>query len=189
MTEVADRLFTVEEFAELGDMAPGCKVELVAGRLVVMSPVGPEHGEEALEIGSRLRAFAKPRKLGRVRVEAGYRLPLGNATLRGPDVSFVSAERAKSETLIAGFVDGIPDLAVEVVSPGDRDREIARKVQEYAQCGVPRVWVVRPELATVTVHRPDGTSQTLSLEATLTSDDAGFSVPGFELPIREIFDA
>jgi len=74
-----------------------------------------------------------------------------------------------------------PDLAVEVVSPEDRDSAVSAKVQQYLSAGTGRVWVVRPATQTVTVHRPDGSARTYEMGATLTSEEAGFAVAGFTL--------
>ena len=44
-----------------------------------------------------------------------------------------------------------PDLAVEVISPGDTVRELDDKVEEYLQAGVRLVWVINPDLQVVRV--------------------------------------
>ena len=152
-----------------------------------MSPVGPRHGKKSLKIGSRLDVFATERELGDTRVETGYWLARDPDTLRAPDVSFVSAARLATEELWHGAVDQPPDLAVEVLSPGNTDREVVEKVRQYLDAGVQRVWVVRIEQQTVTVHRPGGDSHTYGVSDTLSSDDASFSVEGFALPLAELF--
>jgi Uma2 family endonuclease len=86
-----------------------------------------------------------------------------------------------------GYIPGPPALAIEVVSPKDRDAEVQEKVLEYLSAGAERVWVVRPSTKTVTMHRPDGTARTLGIDATLTSDDAAFGVDGFALPVAGLF--
>lgn len=60
-------------------------------------------------------------------------------------------------------------------------------MNEYLAAGTRRVWLVRPRLRTVTVHRPNGDAHTYQLGDTLTSDDAGFDVAGFALPLSDIF--
>jgi Uma2 family endonuclease len=86
-----------------------------------------------------------------------------------------------------GFFVGPPDLAVEITSPDDTDREVAEKLGHYQAAATPRVWVVRPELKTVTVHRLDGTAKTFRPGDVLTSDEAGFEVEGFELGVTALF--
>jgi Uma2 family endonuclease len=86
------------------------------------------------------------------------------------------------------FFEGSPDLAVEVVSPGDTDREVTDKVRDYLSHDTPLVWVIRPESQTLTVHRPDMTARTYVPGEALTSADAGFEVEGFALRVEDLFD-
>jgi Uma2 family endonuclease len=180
-------LLTAAEFAELDEPAHGGKMELVRGKVVVMPPVGPERGEGTSEVSFSLGMFSKAHHLGRVRVETGYWLSSGPDDVRAPDVSFVSEARVRTERLIHGSVDQAPDLAVEIVSPTDRETDVADKVDLYLASGVFRVWVVRPAQKTVTVHRPNGDSHTYRLGDRLSSDDAGFAVEGFSLAVADLF--
>lgn len=185
----AERLVTAAEFAHMPGPRSGGKMELRRGKVVCMSPVGPVHGERASDIAAILREFARPRRLGRVRVETGYWFGAAPDHVLAPDVSFVSREQAEQETMRDGFVAQPPLLAVEVVSPNDRDTDVAQKVADYLAAGVRRVWVVRPELANVTVHRPGGDAHTYAGDDSLGSDDAAFRVEGFALPLAELFPA
>ena len=135
------------------------RYELVEGRLVVSEPPGWTHGSIAANIAALLLGFVRPRRLGAVVVESGYVLARGPDTVRGPDVSFVRADRVPHADVAHRFYEGAPDLAVEIVSPDDRAREIARKVANYLQAGTRAVWVVYPDLGTVVVHTPDGLSR------------------------------
>ena len=175
---------TAAQFAALADPIHGGKMELVRGRVVIMAPVGPDHGERTIRGGWRLAEFAERQKLGIVRTETGYWLSAGPDDVRAPDLSFVSKA---TEKVVDGFVAQAPDLAVEVTSPNDRESEIAEKVELYLASGVKRVWVLRPDRKTVTVHRPGGDSHTFAVGDSLTSDDATFSVDGFDLPLATLF--
>jgi Uma2 family endonuclease len=76
----------------------------------------------------------------------------------------------------SGFLPLTPDLAIEVQSPGDRQRELLDKVGEYLQAGSRLVWVIDPEARTVTVY------ESASHVATLREDDVldgGDVLPGF----------
>ncbi len=187
MTQVTERLITVEEFYRLPSAEHGGKMELVRGRLVVHMPVGGPHGEIALALGAALLRFVGQHRLGSAGVEAGFVLARDPDVVRAPDVHFVRASRLGGERMPAGFFPGAPDLAVEVVSPEDSDRAVAEKVLDYLQAGTPRVWVVRPELKTVTVHRAGGDAHIYGAGETLTSDDAGFEAEGFSLDMSSLF--
>lgn len=86
-----------------------------------------------------------------------------------------------------GFFPGVPDLAVEVVSPEDTPKDVRDKVDEFLAAGTPRVWVIHPARRTVTVYRPGGTPSVRAGTDTLTSEDAGFEVQGFSLSLSDLF--
>ena len=74
-----------------------------------------------------------------------------------------------------------------MISPNDRDGEVAEKVREWLEHGAERVWEVRPRTRTVTVHQPGQPPRTLGVGQALASDDAAFTVPGFALAVADIF--
>ena len=104
--------------------------------------------------------------------------------VRKPESSFVRKERFAHEHLAEGFLSIAPDLAAEVVSPGDSAYEVDQKVEEYLGAGVALVWVVNPESRIVEVHRKDGTVSKLRERDDLTGEDA---IPGFRCRISELF--
>jgi Uma2 family endonuclease len=179
---VAEKLYTADELARL----PGARrYELVKGELVEMSPPGMLHGRLAIRLASAMNQLAESRKLGQVFVEAGYYLERHPDTVRGPDISFLSAARIEREGLPEeGFFSGAPDLAVEIVSPGDLDAEVQGKVKDYLDHGCQLVWVIRPRQQAVTAHHPDGTARILGLDDTLEGEAV---LPGFSLPLRDLF--
>ncbi len=164
----------------------GGKTELVRGEVVTKMPVGGPHGSTASSLVTDLEIFNRQHRLGLMGVEVGFILFRDPDVVRAPDVHFVRTNRLTGGRMPRGFFDGPPDLAVEIVSPDDTDREIQEKVTDYLAAGAPRVWVVRPELGTVTVHRGDGTARTLSRGATLSSDDAGFDVQGLAISVAAL---
>ena len=151
-----------------------------------MAPVGPAHGERAVDLSSLLRAIVRRQGLGSVRVETGYWLAPN--TMVGPDISFLGNAKLAVEQVADGYSDQIPDLAIEITSPNDRDRDVQEKVGLYLAAGVPRVWVVRPELRTVAVHWPDRTTHTLRVGESLSAEDAGFADVTMSIAIADIFD-
>src|SRR6266571_8019181 len=119
----------------------GYKYELLDGQLI-MSPVHANHGTICVRIASLLFGFVEPRKLGTVYDSStGFRL--SENVLLSPDISFVGKARLK-KILVAPdkFLYGAPDLAVEVLSPSDRLREVHRKLDRYFEYGTRMVWWV-----------------------------------------------
>lgn len=82
-----------------------------------------------------------------------------------------------------GFVEGAPDLAIEIVSPGDRFVDVEAKVQEYIHAGARAVWVVEPRSRRVLVHTPDNLIRIFTEADTLATD----SLPDFACPVARFF--
>ena len=185
--EAAVHLLTAEDFFKLPDPIDGGKMELIRGEVITHMPVGGVHGQTAGTIYALLFVFSKQHHVGGFGVEIGFVMQRDPDIVIAPNVSFVAGERLPGGKLPRGFVEGPPTLAVQVVSPGDLDSEVATKVERYLEYGTERVWVVRPDGETVTVHRPDGTARTFHRDDVLRSDDAAFGVEGFQLAVGEIF--
>ena len=175
------KLLTAEELYDIPD--DDMRYELVRGVLVVSEPPGFTHGDLAVQISGLLNAYARPRKLGKVVGEVGYVLERGPDTVRGPDVSFVRRERVPIGPAADKFVEGAPDLAVEIRSPGDRPGEIADKVAGYFRSGAGLVWGVDPRRRVVMVHTPDGHTRLLRDGDTVNGGDV---LPGFTAPVSEL---
>jgi Uma2 family endonuclease len=174
---------TAEQLAELPD--DGRHYELVRGVLVAVAPAGGRQGENAGQIAGHLWLFAEPRGLGRIYIaETGFILARDPDIVRAPDVSFVRAERLPPLDRREGFLELAPDLAVEVVSPSDRARDVMDKVIEYLDAGVRLVWIVEPRRRIVTIWTPDRTARILTEADEL---DGGDVLPGFRLPVAQIF--
>jgi Uma2 family endonuclease len=177
------RLMTADDLLTLPD--DGSRYELIEGALHHMSPGGFAASRIAMRIGGRLDAFADERKLGRVSgADGGYVFHRDPDTVLAPDVAFVRADRLPPEHQQLGFLEVAPDLVVEVVSPGDRPGEIAAKVAFYLGAGVPLVWAIYPRLRQVHVHTAGAAPRVLR-EGDLL--DGGEVLPGFQLPVTEIF--
>jgi len=159
----------------------GQKHELVDGQIRV-SPAGARHGKVCMRLGSRLTAFVETYDLGHVfDSSTGFRLPGGNVRL--PDVAFVAKDRLDESDIPEGFCPVAPDLAVEVLSPADRPRQVLDKVGEYLGAGVRLVWVIDPASRQATVYRSLTDVKTVGDRGTLDGEDL---VPGFACPLASI---
>lgn len=188
LPEVQEKLYTAEDLWELSHRPENDskRFELSEGILIEMSPAGGKHGGIALDLGSFVRSHVKEHNLGyTTAAETGYILfknPNGKDTVRAPDVGFVAAARLP-EGLPDGYIPFAPDLAIEVVSPGDSADEIEEKVNEYLRYGTRLVWVFYPKTKTVVAHTPTSMKR-LDINGTL---DGGDVLPGFRLAVREVF--
>lgn len=176
-------LMTADDLWRLQDSEQ--RYELVEGELIEVTPPGGVHGRIARRLSARLGDYADLHGLGETLVETGFCLERRPDTVRGPDVSFLSAEQVPAGGLPEGFIEGAPDLAVEIVSPNDSAAYLEEKVQDYLSHGTHLVWVIYPQTRTVIVHRPDGSAQMLGVDDELSGEDV---VPGFTLQIGDLFD-
>ena len=165
--------------------AQGKRTELVRGDLVVVAPAGGRHGQVAHTFALFIGIHVKERNLGRVfAAETGFLLRRSPDTVRAPDLAFVRSERLGTEEAPAGFLKLAPDLAPEVVSPGDSAGAVRDKIQDWLAAGTRLVWVVYPEKRSVVAHRQGYSPETLSEEDTLS----GVPVLGdFSVRVRELF--
>jgi Uma2 family endonuclease len=157
---------------------------LIRGELHETMPPGGIHSDIALELGMRLRMWAQQQQAGSVGVEAGFILARAPDTVRAPDVAYVSAARIPAAGIPEGFWPLAPDLAVEIVSPGESADEVRTKVADYLEAGARLVWLVYPRRREVLAHTPDGLIRTA--QATDTLDDAEV-LPGFACPVAALF--
>jgi Uma2 family endonuclease len=146
---------------------------------------GQRHNLIAVRLFRVLDSFVLQHDLGQVYVDGlNYVLEgtKGNIiTMRIPDLSFVAANRAQIDE--DGYYYLAPDLAIEIVSPSEKQKSIDDKVADYLRFGTRQVWVFYPESQQVIVHLLDGTTKTYGKEDTLTGDDL---LPGFELKVTEV---
>ncbi len=162
----------------------GKRRELVRGEVIETMPPGGLHGFVASELSSQLRLWARNGPGGYVGVEAGFVLARDPDVVRGPDVSYVRAERIPETGIPEAFWELAPDLAVEVVSPGDRAAEVREKVREYLAAGTSLVWEVYPTTREVVGHEPDGTSRAYTGEDRLEEAEV---LPGFSCTVSRLF--
>ncbi|MFP3938716.1 MAG: Uma2 family endonuclease [Thermoanaerobaculia bacterium] len=160
------------------------RAELVAGTLVREPPPGEGHGGIAAQVAALLLPFVREHGLGWVFVETGYVLANDPDTVRGPDVSFVSARRLATASRRGPYRVGAPDLAVEVVSLADSRREVAAKAAEYLAAGAEAVWIIDPRHQTVTTNLPERRPTTLGRDETLHGEPC---LPGLRLAVADLF--
>lgn len=177
------RTMTADELLAMPE--DGIRRELVAGELREMTPAGWQHGRVAGNIAGELRAYIRAHRLGvMATAEASYRLSTDPDTVRVPDVSFVCQQRVDEIGDPTGFWPGAPDLAFEVISPNDRYSQVRLKVDEYLAAGTPMVVLVDTQNREVIVFHASGETVELTESDVL---DGGDVVPGWKLPVREIF--
>jgi Uma2 family endonuclease len=132
----------------------GVRGELIEGALCEVMSVGGQHGEIAAMLIGMLMNVVRPKRLGRITgTDAGVLLDRNPDVVREPDVAFFSVEKLALDAVITGYYEVVPDLAVEIVSPGSTNVESYDKVRMWLSFGVSIVWEVFPSRRSVNVYQ------------------------------------
>lgn len=157
--------------------------ELVDGVLVEKA-YGAISSLVATFIGSRILAHLDDLQLGVV-LGADGPLRLRPRLVRIPDVSFISWDQIPGDEFPSQPIpDLYPDLAVEILSDGNTPAEIDRKLHEYFEAGCRLAWIIDPKTKTADVYTSPTDCQHLRASQSL---DGGDVLPGFKLPLKELF--
>jgi len=181
--DATGQLVTREQLASMPD-GEG-RTELILGRVVRMPPAFAKHcglsGNIAVAAGPSMSA-AQPCQV--LIAEPGFMLRRRPDTVRVPDVAFVLRERYDAAVLAGGYVEGPPDIAVEVISESQARAQLEDKVAEYLEAGGRLVWVIDPEARVARVYRPGSQVEEVAADGVLSGEDV---IPGLMVPLADVF--
>jgi Uma2 family endonuclease len=184
---VRDQAVTTEQLLSLPD--DGKERWLIAGevRQKEMTRRNRGHSRVEIKIGYLLRKWLETQPEPRGEIlggEAGVRLRRNPDTTVGVDVAYFSAESADAHTADEGFIDAVPVLVVEILSPSDKEEEINEKLKSYLDAGVKLVWIVDPTFRTITVYRADAEPELFNATQSISADP---HLPGFNVAVADVF--
>ena len=157
--------------------------ELWDGELIMSPAPSFYHQKVVLHFYRHLYEWVSRRQLGEV-VTAPIDMVLSPHRVTQPDLVFIAKARLN---IVAKTINGPVDLAVEVISLGDRERDRIQKRDLYEQYGVKEYWLVDPEAQTVEVlHLENGRYQ-LIMRCIPGQIAASKLLPGFDLPVSALF--
>src|SRR5258707_5907421 len=184
MTTLAQSpLMTTEQLLAFPE--DGIDRELIGGRLLEkpMTRRNRRHSRTESNVTRLLGQWLTTRPEPRGEVlsgEAGFRIRRDPDTTVGIDVAYITAETARANPDDAFLIEGVPELAVEILSPSDTHEAISLKVQSYLDADVPLIWVVDPIFRTVTVYNIDAEPVLFNATQEL---DGGPRLPGFRVAV------
>ncbi len=181
MNHVVSQL-TLQEFLALP--ASDERYELVDGVLVrKMSPTSP-HSRTQKRLLRLLDDWCEQSGDGEVNPEWTVTLKRhGVDWAPVPDLTYISYARIPADWDGEGPCPGIPELVVEIMSPGQTYEDLSTKANDYLQAGVDRVWVVNTKAQSITIFCRDQVPQTIKSDVSLRD----FRFPGLELPVSFVF--
>ena len=159
--------------------------ELVRGKLLRMAHAGFRHGTVVVNVAAPLGRHVNAQRLGVVcGAGTGFVLARHPDTVLAPDIAFVRRQRIPVSGPPAAFWEGAPDLAVEVMSPGETGPEVAERAASWLSAGTRVVWVVDPGRGSVDIHHPGAIPRRLTVSEVL---DGAPLLPAFRLPVADMF--
>jgi Uma2 family endonuclease len=180
---VTTKLFTADDLAAMGDDS---HYELIRGELREKVATKLRHGKVAGRFHTHLGVYSLTVLPGEViHGETGYHLEDNPDSVVMPDVSFIRRDRMPADDALDSFARVAPDVAVEVRSPSNTQREIEVKIVIYLAAGVRLVLVADPETKEIEAHLPDGSVRVYGVGEDL---DGGDVLPGFRVPVAAFFD-
>jgi Uma2 family endonuclease len=187
--KAVDRLYTIEDLLAMPD--DGVERWLIRGRLREKDAEMTKRNRYHAAITARICQLIgdwidkQPEPRGEVYGgEAGLYLRRNPDSAVGVDVLYMPPGSAAAQTDQTTMLEGVPVLAVEVLSPSNTMEEIHEKLDDYISVGVTLVWIVDPHLRTVTVIRPDEQPEMFNSTHTLDADP---HMPGFRVPVLMLF--
>lgn len=174
---------TIDDLLAIHHEDEGKLCELVDA-VLVQKTAGFRKAILAAEIGFRIANHVHESRSGLV-AGAGGMFRLAPQLVRSTDVSFLSWDRLPGGKVPHDPAPSLaPNLAVDVLTTGNTEKEMARKLEDYFDAGVELVWFVDPPTHTIKIFTGRDAFTLLNQNQTLTG---GTVLPGFELKVASIF--
>ena len=173
-------------FAEAARLDPDSEGgELDAGRWIPVTRNTWRHGQIVSKVNFLLFAYTQTHPGWSLSVgDPGTKLGKGPDRLRGPDLAMVRKEREPTGRGADGWLEGAPDVAVEVIGDSQSHADLAKKALEYLAAGSRLVWVMDCDARKVIVYTPPDRIRVVATDETL---DGGDVLPGFVCTVAELF--
>ncbi|MEW5720939.1 MAG: Uma2 family endonuclease [Chloroflexota bacterium] len=175
--------WTYDDWARLPD--DGTRYEVIDGELFMTPPPATPHQFSIANLFSEMTNFVRARRLGWVLSSPiGVRLPTQPVPLE-PDIVFIST--ARKSIIEEKYIEGVPDLVVEVLSPSNWIYDRKEKFNVYKIAGVPEYWIVDYRAKTVEVFVFEKGDYALLGKWGLGEFAISRVLDGFRVAVAEIF--
>jgi Uma2 family endonuclease len=144
MTAIGTIKMTARQYLQLGEDPPGVRLELVNGEIIVSPSPTTAHAVAISELLVILVNHIKRYDLGRAMSDTDH--VVSEFTVRRPDIYYFS--KARLHLIGDEHIEGPPDLAVEILSPGSEHTDRRTKFEEYQEFGIANYWIIDPKAKT-----------------------------------------
>ncbi|ACV61842.1 protein of unknown function DUF820 [Desulfofarcimen acetoxidans DSM 771] len=179
LTVSDDKVYTIEDYLKLDD---GNRYELIGGKLLMVPSPVVKHQRILYKLSQKISKFVDKNCLGEVFI-APLDVYLGSQTVQ-PDIFFISRERLE---IVEEYVQGAPDLIVEILSPATMSRDRKKKRKLYFDSGVKEYWMVATDDRLVEVliagEKEWRWGGIFDCEDVLTTS----LMPGLEIKLQDVF--
>ena len=182
MTLVTGRM-TAAEFLKLSEDPSKTRYELVHGEVVVSPSPNLDHAFVVTNLLVLLVPYVRTHNLGEVIPDTDTYFT--DDDVRRPDIMFYST--AKFHFIGEDYLEGPPDLAIEVLSPSNKHVDRGDKFELYRDSGVTFYWIFDPMLKTVEAYRLEGTQYVPTVAAKDTDRVRMPPFDGLEINLAEIW--
>jgi Uma2 family endonuclease len=178
---------TYDDFVQFPD--DGLRHELIDGEHYVTPSPNTKHQSVSINLTVLIGSWLERNPIGRL-FHAPFDVVFSTYDVVEPDLLYLSNERA-SDALTPLHVRGVPELVVEIGSPGTRRRDETIKRRLYDRTGVSEYWIVDPEIDTIRVYRREAKTFARVVELSAEARDVLTTslLPGLEIPLSRVFRA
>jgi Uma2 family endonuclease len=181
MSIAVREVLTLEQFLKLPEIKP--PLEFLRGRIEQKVSPNLHHSILSDELRGRINHDTMPARTGRAFVE--LRCSFGGESFV-PNVCFFARGRLPKDSK-GHYAEQVllpPDLAVEILSPGQTVSKLSARLNRCLQKGVRMAWLIQPRRQRVLVFLPGRPPRELGPGDVLEGEDV---LPGFALPLDELF--
>lgn len=175
--------WTYKDWLKLPD--DGYRYEVINGVLYMSPPPLIRHQQISMRLVGCLLEFLRRQPIGEVlHAPVGVRLPNQPVPLQ-PDIVFVRVERLG--IIDEAYIEGVPDLLMEILSPSNWLYDRREKMQVYQEAGVAEYWIIDPRALTVEVYVLEQGQYLLAGQYRPGEVAPSRVIPGFAVPVDAVF--
>jgi Uma2 family endonuclease len=175
--------WTYNDWLKLPD--DGYRYEVIDRVLYISPPPTVRHQRSIIRFVDLFLAFLKLSPVGEVLIApVGVRLPNQPVPLQ-PDIVFVRAEHL--DIIREHYIEGVPDLLVEILSPSNWLYDRREKMRLYQEAGVPEYWIVDPRAETIEIYALEQSLYRMAGQYDRGAVAPSLALPGFQVPVEAIF--